>query len=167
MKIKSINRNTLLDNCRYDNYIETTYIEILESEENNEKREYGSIVIFSLMDICGLLKIDNERYEVIHNEKNLNSLEKNSTNNKFHKNNIIVFSNGKYRILDIVNINNNTYLYLINEDKYMDNTCIKKIKNTYENIELINIIDDQEFNEVLYELFLDFEDDIKMFAIND
>ena len=38
----------------------------------------------------------------------------------FNIDDVIVFNDGEYLILDVIRENNNTYLYLINNDEFLD-----------------------------------------------
>lgn len=68
---------------------------------------------------------------------------------------IIEFRDGKYLILDIIKNNNNTYLYLINNDEFKNDISITKAVNNDGVVEYKSIDDDAEFDFVINKLFLD------------
>ena len=41
----------------------------------------------------------------------------------FNIDDVIVFNDGEYLILDVIRENNNTYLYLINNDEFIEHMC--------------------------------------------
>ena len=47
----------------------------------------------------------------------------------FNIDDVIVFNDGEYLILDVIRENNNTYLYLINNDEFLDDVSIVKVNN--------------------------------------
>ena len=77
---------------------------------------------------------------------------------------VIVFNDGEYLILDVIRENNNTYLYLINNDEFMDDVSIVKVNNNNNVIEYTAIDNDEEFDYVVNKIFLDFKDDVLDFA---
>ena len=79
------------------------------------------------------------------------------------KNNIIKFNNGDYLVIDLLKYNNNTYLYLINNDEFENDVSIVKVD--YENgiIRYSQIEDEEEFNYVITKLFLEHKTDISEF----
>lgn len=82
----------------------------------------------------------------------------------FNIDDVIVFNDGKYLILDVIRENNNTYLYLINNDEFMDDVSIVKVNNNNNVIEYTAIDNDEEFDYVVNKIFLDFKDDVLDFA---
>ena len=79
---------------------------------------------------------------------------------KFAINDIIRFKNGNYLILDIITNKNNKYLYLINNDDYLNDVAITKVIENNGIVEYTQIDDNDEFNFVLNKLFLNIKDDI-------
>lgn len=77
---------------------------------------------------------------------------------------VIVFNDGEYLILDVIRENNNTYLYLINNDEFMDDVSIVKVNNNNNVIEYSAIDNDEEFDYVVNKIFLDFKEDVLDFA---
>lgn len=73
---------------------------------------------------------------------------------------IIYFNNYSYLVLDVIKKDEIVYLYLINNDEYINDTAIIK----YENKEYKHIEDDNEFNYVVSKLLLDYKDDLIMIA---
>ncbi len=163
MKIKPIlNNNYLLDGTRYNARISNNHLIVKNGTENIEKKEYGSIVILSLMDICGFVYDDFNKTEMeacIKLDKEINDLEKFGIVDNYKANNIIEFENGNYMVLDIINSFDNTYLFLINENEYENDTAIVKVKHE-NNYNYLYIENDEEFNYVLNKLFLNFKDEI-------
>ncbi len=82
----------------------------------------------------------------------------------FNIDDVIVFNDGEYLILDVIRENNNTYLYLINNDEFMDDVSIVKVNNNNNVIEYTTIDNDEEFDYVVNKIFLDFKDDVLDFA---
>ena len=82
----------------------------------------------------------------------------------FNIDDVIVFNDGEYLILDVIRENNNTYLYLINNDEFMDDVSIVKVNNNNNVIEYTAIDNDEEFDYVVNKIFLDFKDDVLDFA---
>ena len=73
---------------------------------------------------------------------------------------VIKFKDGEYLVIDVIKNEGNTYLYLINNDEYLNDVSITKVtnengKNIYSCIE-----NDEEFDYVLNKIFLVFKDDI-------
>ena len=82
----------------------------------------------------------------------------------FNIDDVIVFNDGEYLILDVIRENNNTYLYLINNDEFLDDVSIVKVNNNNNFIEYTAIDNDEEFDYVVNKIFLDFKDDVLDFA---
>lgn len=82
----------------------------------------------------------------------------------FNIDDVIVFNDGEYLILDVIRENNNTYLYLINNDEFMDDVSIVKVNNNNNVIEYTAIDNDEEFDYVVNKIFSDFKDDALDFA---
>ncbi len=85
----------------------------------------------------------------------------------FEIDDIIKFKNGSYLVLDVIKRNDNTYLYLINNDEFEDDISITKVINKNGFIEYSHIESEEEFNYILNKLFLDFKDDIISIATNE
>ena len=73
---------------------------------------------------------------------------------------IIEFNNGQYLVLDVINKNDNTYLYLINNDEFLNYISITKVVNSDGKVEFTYIEDDNEFDFVMNKIFLDLKTDI-------
>ena len=82
----------------------------------------------------------------------------------FNIDDVIVFNDGEYLILDVIRENNNTYLYLINNDEFLDDVSIVKVNNNNNVIEYTAIDNDEEFDYIVNKIFLDFKDDVLEFA---
>ena len=82
----------------------------------------------------------------------------------FNIDDVIVFNDGEYLILDVIRENNSTYLYLINNDEFLDDVSIVKVNNNNNVIEYTAIDNDEEFDYVVNKIFLDFKDDVLDFA---
>ena len=82
----------------------------------------------------------------------------------FNIDDVIVFNDGEYLILYVIRENNNTYLYLINNDEFLDDVSIVKVNNNNNVIEYTAIDNDEEFDYVVNKIFLDFKDDVLDFA---
>lgn len=72
-------------------------------------------------------------------------------------NDILVFKKKEYLVLEVID---NRYLYLINNDHYQNDTAIVKIVEKYGNTELNNIDNDDEFNYAINKLYIKYKDDI-------
>ena len=73
---------------------------------------------------------------------------------------VIKFKNSEYLILDIIKKEENTYLYLINNNEYLNDVSITKVTNNNGEALYSCIDNDEEFEYVLNKIFLDFKDDI-------
>ena len=82
----------------------------------------------------------------------------------FNIDDVIVFNDGEYLILDVIRENNNTYLYFINNDEFLDDVSIVKVNNNNNVIEYTAIDNDEEFDYIVNKIFLDFKDDVLDFA---
>ena len=73
---------------------------------------------------------------------------------EFKKYDILKFKNGEYLVLDIIDYNNNKYLYLINNNEYLNDTSITKVIDNSGVIEYKEIENNDEFNIILNKLFI-------------
>lgn len=80
---------------------------------------------------------------------------------RYNIDDVIEFKDGEYLILDVINHNDNSYLYLINNNEYMDDVSIVKV---LDNNELGYIESDSEFNYVINKIFIDCEKDLLSFV---
>ena len=80
---------------------------------------------------------------------------------------IVIFENSEYLVLDVININSNTYLYLINNDPFDNDIALVKTKKVNDLIEFDSIKDNEEFNIVLSNLVIDYKDELLVFANNE
>ncbi len=80
---------------------------------------------------------------------------------------IIKFNNGEYLILDVIKKDENIYLYLINNDEFVNDVAITKVKNENGIIEYGYLDDDREFNYVLNKIIVDSKEDLLEFAIEE
>lgn len=71
------------------------------------------------------------------------------------KNNIIKFNNGDYLVIDTLRYNDNTYLYLINNDEFENDVSMVKVTEEDGIIKYSQINDEEEFNYVVNKLFLE------------
>lgn len=78
----------------------------------------------------------------------------------FNIDDVIKFKNGNYLVLDVIKNEKNTYLYLINNDEFLDDVSITKVTNENGKNIFSCIENNEEFDYVLNKLFLDFKDDI-------
>ena len=85
----------------------------------------------------------------------------------FNIHDIIKFNSGEYLILDVIKKDNNTYLYLINNDEFKNDVSITKVIEENGIVEYTFIDDDEEFNYVLEKLFLNHKDDLLEFLVED
>lgn len=79
---------------------------------------------------------------------------------EFKINDIIKFKGGDYLILDVIQNNDNTYLYLINNDEYLNDVSITKVIENNGVIEYNHIDNNDEFNYVLNRLFLNIKEEL-------
>lgn len=75
-------------------------------------------------------------------------------------NDVIKFNKNDYLVLDIID---NRYLYLINNNKFEDDTAIVKIVNKNRETEIHYIENDDEFYYALNRLFVNFKRDILVY----
>ena len=80
---------------------------------------------------------------------------------------IIKFNNGEYLVLDVIKKDENIYLYLINNDEFVNDVAITKVKNENGIIEYGYLDDDREFNYVLNKIIVDSKEDLLEFAIEE
>ena len=85
---------------------------------------------------------------------------------KYEVNKVIQFENGEYLILDVINKNNDVYLYLINNDEYKSDVSLVKVNNENNDIMYDYINDEEEFDYVLNQLFVNNEKDILNFVLD-
>lgn len=76
---------------------------------------------------------------------------------KIKVNDIIKFDSFEYKVLDVIINNNNTYAYLINNDKFLNDVSIVKVKKKDNFLEFSHIEDDKEFDYVLCKLYLNYK----------
>ncbi len=74
---------------------------------------------------------------------------------------IISFKEGEYLVLDVVNYNENTFLYLINNNEFEDDISLVKV---LEDGSFGQINDEKEFDYVINKIFLDNEEDLSQFS---
>jgi hypothetical protein len=74
---------------------------------------------------------------------------------------IISFKEGEYLVLDVVNYNENTFLYLINNNEFEDDISLVKV---LEDGSFGQIDDEKEFDYVINKIFLDNEEDLSQFS---
>lgn len=86
---------------------------------------------------------------------------------EFKIDDIIKFKNGDYLILDVIVNKDNKYLYLINNDDYLNDVAITKVIENNGIVEYTPIEDTDEFNYVLNKLFLNVKGDIFNFVKED
>ena len=80
---------------------------------------------------------------------------------------IIKFNNGEYLVLDVIKKDENIYLYLINNDEFVNDVAITKVKNENGIIDYGYLDDDREFNYVLNKIIVDSKEDLLEFAIEE
>lgn len=85
----------------------------------------------------------------------------------FAINDIIRFNSGEYLILDIIRKDDNTYLYLINNDEFKNDVSITKVVSNNGVVEYTYIDNEEEFNYVLSKLFLNNENELLDFLIEE
>ena len=71
---------------------------------------------------------------------------------KYALDQIIKFNNGEYIILDVINHNDNTYLYLINNSEFLNDVSIVRVLDDG-TLDYIN--EESEFDYVINRIFLD------------
>ena len=78
----------------------------------------------------------------------------------YNINDVIKFKNGDYLVLDVIKKEDNTYLYLINNDEYKNDISITKVVYENNSIKYLNIEKNEEFEYVMNKIFLDNKNDI-------
>ncbi len=76
---------------------------------------------------------------------------------KYALDQVIKYNNGEYIVLDVVNHNDNTYLYLINNSEFKNDVSIVRV---LEDGSLDYINDESEFDYVIHKIFLDNQIDL-------
>ena len=71
------------------------------------------------------------------------------------------FKEGEYLVLDVVNYNENIFLYLINNNEFEDDISLVKV---LEDGSFGQINDEKEFDYVINKIFLDNEEDLSQFS---
>lgn len=74
---------------------------------------------------------------------------------------VISFKEGEYLVLDVVNYNENIFLYLINNNEFEDDISLVKV---LEDGSFGQINDEKEFDYVINKIFLDNEEDLSQFS---
>ena len=74
---------------------------------------------------------------------------------------IISFKEGEYLVLDVVNYNENIFLYIINNNEFEDDISLVKV---LEDGSFGQIDDEKEFDYVINKIFLDNEEDLSQFS---
>ena len=170
MKIKSIDNDEYqkyYDNIRHNHNILGIHKQIKSGTENQNKKDYAATVIYALMSVNGYIdeviqKIEDkaplEIINAIVDEAQNKIKDIPFTNNSinYQVNNLISFDNNEYLILDVILKDDLTYLYLINNDELKDDIAIVKVKNS----NYFNIEDDEEFDNIINKIFIDFRDNI-------
>lgn len=82
------------------------------------------------------------------------------------KDDIIEFKNGEYLIIDVITKDNDTFLYLINNDEFLNDVSITKVNYNNGKYEFNYIDSDSEFDYVMNKIFLDLKDDALDFVDN-
>lgn len=78
----------------------------------------------------------------------------------FNIDDVIKFKNGEYLVLDVIINKENTYLYLINNDEFLNDVSITKVLKKDQKYEFTNINSDEEFDYVMSKIFLNYKEDI-------
>jgi len=73
---------------------------------------------------------------------------------------IIRFKNSEYRILNVIKNDNNTYLYLINNDKNYNDISIVKVEKGLNGYVYNSIMNDEEFNYIASKIFLSYKKEL-------
>lgn len=85
----------------------------------------------------------------------------------FEEGSLIKFKNGEYLVSNVIKNNENVYLYLINNDEYLNDVSIVKVISNEKNIEYVSIDNSDEFDYVINKLFLELKDDIIDYCIEE
>lgn len=85
----------------------------------------------------------------------------------FEEGSLIKFKNGEYLVSNVIKNNENIYLYLINNDEYLNDVSIVKVISNEKNIEYVSIDNSDEFDYVINKLFLELKDDIIDYCIEE
>lgn len=73
---------------------------------------------------------------------------------------VIRFKNGEYLVLDIIKYKENTYLYLINNGEYENDTSIVKVVFENNQMKYESIKNDEIFDYVINKIFVNFKEEI-------
>ena len=74
---------------------------------------------------------------------------------------VIKFNNGEYLVLDVIKYNEDTILYLINNNEFEDDISIVK---ALDDGSFDHITDENEFDYVVNKIFLDNQEDLSQFT---
>lgn len=85
----------------------------------------------------------------------------------FQIDDIIKYNDGEYLVLDVIKKNDDVFLYLINNDEYVNDVAITKVKNNNGVIEYSFVENDEEFNYVLNKIIVNSKDELLGFAIEE
>ena len=73
---------------------------------------------------------------------------------KLSVNDIVKFDNGSYLVLDIINNKSSLYVFLINNDRFINDISIVKVTQKDNCLDFAFIDDDKEFEYILCKLYL-------------
>jgi len=74
---------------------------------------------------------------------------------------VVEVNDNKFVVINKVIYNNNTYLYLMNDDENSDDTAIVKVIEKENEYEFVAIEDDKEFDIIIDKLIIENKDEIK------
>lgn len=80
---------------------------------------------------------------------------------EFNRFDTIVVNEKEYIIIYILNLNENTYLYLINNEEENDDVSIVKVIQDNDKVTVIQIEDPNEFELVLSKILLENQEELK------
>lgn len=177
MKLKSISKEeSIYDTAKNNENILNTHDKKISGDFNNDKYEYYLMTLFSLVYNSGFY---DEVKEEIGEEDNRTIIEKmfekaslkgefsTSIDIDINLNDIIYFGINKYIVIDYIKYKNETYLYLINADNYLNDIAIVNVKKENGKFLYYLIKSDEEFNEIINNFFLKSKEKMILFAIEE
>jgi len=79
---------------------------------------------------------------------------------------VVEVNNNKFIVINKIEYNDNTYLYLMNEDEEKDDVAIVKVIKNEDNYEFVTIEDEKDFEIVIDKLIIDNKEELKTLLDN-
>ncbi len=165
MKFRDTALDTFLEELRCNRDIAETSRSITKIETSYNKRTNAALILYNAINYLWPYDVEadnRDEEELLNSAFNevKNEISKHSNGygiaSKAEINDLIDFGETKYIVIDCITINDSKYLFLINRELDNQNAAIvKKVDNNYEIIK-----EGEEFRLALYNIILDFKEDI-------